>query len=512
MPVMFNLIWQYVDHWAEVDHSFPALKFQGKEISYGELKNKVDRLSKSLLELGAKKGDRVATILPMGPEFIYLFLSCSKIGAICVPMDVRYRLAELRRFLGHVKPKVVVAIDEFSDNNIKDTLIKIRGEIGNPEIFYLRSEPSFQKLLKRESLEEAVSQSPDDGILIVFTGGTTGVPKATLLSHRNIISMAIGELRSIIKYIDREERMNFLLHLPPSHVGGTTELFMTALVNGARMILVDHWRPDTIVRLLMEEKITFFGGVPTMYALIFSMGVQLPPMDLCVTAGEKLNPELLKMMRSWCKRIAVGYGSTETAGFVTFSPPEDDPQKFAEGYVGVPFGDVDIKIINEKGERLEDGMVGEILVKGPMVSKGYYNQPEETKKGFRNGYWVSGDLGYKKKKEIYIVGRKKEVIRVGSYTVLPTEVEEVAMKNPNVALATAIGIPHKIYREVVWLIVVPKPEKTVNEEEIIEACRRELADFKVPRKVLVRNSVPMTRLGKVDRIRLREVILKEISE
>ncbi|MCE4607513.1 MAG: acyl--CoA ligase, partial [Caldisphaeraceae archaeon] len=140
------------------------------------------------------------------------------------------------------------------------------------------------------------------------------------------------------------------------------------------------------------------------------------------------------------------------------------------------------------------------------------NQPEETKKGFRNGYWVSGDLGYKKKKEIYIVGRKKEVIRVGSYTVLPTEVEEVAMKNPNVALATAIGIPHKIYREVVWLIVVPKPEKTVNEEEIIEACRRELADFKVPRKVLVRNSVPMTRLGKVDRIRLREVILKEISE
>ena len=512
MPVKFDYLWQYVDYWSEVDRNYPAIKFQGEEISYGELKDKVDRLSASLLNLGVEKGDRITTVLPMRPEYVYTFLACSKIGAICVPMDVRYRTAELRRFLGHVKPKVVVAIDSFKDNDIKGILMDIRGEIGNPEIFFLNSEPKFQDLLKSEPIEKAVPQSPDDDILIIFTGGTTGVPKATLLSHRNVISMAIGELEGLIKYLgNKEERMNFLVHLPPSHVGGTTELLATGIINGAKMVLIDHWRPDVVLKEMIEEKIPFFGGVPTMYALIFSLNVSLPPVELCVTAGEKLNPELLKRMMSWCKKIAVGYGSTETAGFVTFSLPEDDPQKFAEGYVGVPFEGVDIKIVDDQGRELGDGEIGEILVKGPMVSKGYFNQPEETEKGFREGYWVSGDLGYKKGNELYIVGRKKEIIRVGSYTVLPTEVEEVAMRNPKVAMAAAIGVPHEIYGEVVWLVVVPKPGESISEDEILEACKKELADFKVPRKVLIRDSVPMTRLGKVDRIRLKEAILKELS-
>jgi len=214
----------------------------------------------------------------------------------------------------------------------------------------------------------------------------------------------------------------------------------------------------------------------------------------------------------WCEKIGVGYGSTETAGFATFSLPEDDPLKFTEGYVGVPFEGVDVRIVDDEGNELPDGEIGEVLVKGPMVSKGYFRQPEETEKGFRDGYWVSGDLGFKKGKELYIVGRKKEVIRVGSYTVLPSEVEEVVMKNPKVGIAAAFGYPHEIYGEVVWVAVVPRAGEVVSEEEIIEACKKELADFKVPRKVLIMDSIPLTRLGKADRIKLKEIILKEFFE
>ncbi|WP_202320637.1 class I adenylate-forming enzyme family protein [Archaeoglobus neptunius] len=505
----FDYLWQYLDHWAEIDERFPAIKFKGKEISYGELKNNVDRLAASLLSLGVKKGDRVSTVLPMCPEYVYSFLACSKIGAICVPMDVRYRTAELRKFLRHARPEVVMAAESFQENDIKTTLTEIKEEIGNPEIFFLDS--GFEELLKGEPLERVVEQSPDDDILIIFTGGTTGVPKATLLSHRNIISMAIGELKSLVRYVGREERMTTLVHLPPSHVGGTTELLATGVVNGSKMILVDHWRPDTVLRELSEEKITFFGAVPTMFALLFSLNVPLPSVELLVTAGEKLNPELLRRMVAWCEKVGVGYGSTETAGFVTFSQPEDDPAKFTEGYVGIPFDGVEIKIVDGSGVELKDGEIGEVLVKGPMVSKGYFNQPEETEKGFRDGYWVSGDLGYKKGEELYIVGRKKEVIRVGSYTVLPSEIEEVVMRNPGVGIAAAFGYPHEIYGEVVWLAVVPKAGEKINEAEIIEACKRELADFKVPRRVLIMDSIPLTRLGKADRIKLKETILKEFS-
>lgn len=511
----FDFLWQYLDYWADVDAEYPALKFGGKKISYGKLKEYVDSLASSLFNAGVTKGDRVATVLPMCPEYVCTFLACSKIGAICVPMDVRYRIAELRSFLSHAKPKVVVAMDKFQDNDIRSTLKEIHSEIGNPRLFFLNSEPYFEDLLKGERLREAIDQSPDDDILIIFTGGTTGVPKATLLSHRNVISMAVGELRSIIRYLGREERFNSLIHLPPSHVGGTTELLSVGIINGSMMVLVDHWRPDVVIKEIEEEKIPFFGAVPTMFALIFSFAaasnVQLPPIELLITAGEKLNPELLKRMMTWCEKVGVGYGSTETAGFATFSLPEDNPDKFTEGYVGVPFEGVEIKIVNERGKGVAEGEIGEILVKGPMVSKGYFNQPEETEKGFTDGYWVSGDLGYLKGKELYIVGRKKEVTRVGSYTVLPTEVEEVAMKNPKVAIAAAFGVPHEIYGEVVWLAIVPKPGESVNESEIVDACKRELADFKIPKKVLIRDSIPLTRLGKADRIKLKEIILQELS-
>ncbi len=511
----FDFLWQYLDYWAEVDGSYPALKFKGNEISYGKFKNFVDGLAASLVKLGVKKGDRVATVLPMSPEYAYTFVACSKVGAICVPMDVRYRATELRGFLGHARPKVVIALDSFQENDIKSTLAEIKAEIGDPEVFFLNSEPYFKDLLKEEPLKDSITQSPDEDVLIIFTGGTTGVPKATLLSHKNVISMAIVELKSILSYIGREERMKSLVHLPPSHVGGTTELLSVGLINGSKMVLIDHWRPDIVLKELSEEKIPFFGGVPTMFALIFSIAssnLTLPPVELLVTAGEKLNPELLKRMLSWCEKIGVGYGSTETAGFATFSTPKDPAEKFTEGYVGVPFKGVEIKIVNEKGEEVEEGVVGEILVKGPMVSKGYFNQPEETEKGFLDGFWVSGDLGYMKGNELYIVGRKKEVIRVGSYTVLPSEVEEVAMKNPKVAIAAAFGIPHEIYGEVVWLAIVPKPGEGVTEEEIIEACKKELADFKIPKKILVRESIPLTRLGKADRIKLKEIILGEFFE
>ncbi len=511
----FEYLWQYLEYWAEKDASYPAIKYGNDVVTYGEFRRNVNSVAAALLEMGAGYGDRIATVLPMRPEYAYTLLACSRIGCITVPMDVRYRKAELSRFLGHAEPEVVIAIDSFADNDIKSTLNEIKAEIGNPDFIFLNSEPQFSEMLKHDPIEKSLSRSPDDDILIIFTGGTTGVPKATLLSHRNVVSMCMGELRSILAYLGRFERYPTLVHLPPSHVGGTTELLSVGILNGSKMVFVDHWRPDVVLKAIQDERIPYFGAVPTMFAMILSMqgleNYDFSSLELLITAGERLNPELIKRMQRLCEKIAVGYGSTETTGFATFSRPEDDVMKFADGYVGVPFEGVEVRIVDDSGKELEDGEVGEILVKGPMVSKGYFRQPEESKKGFADGFWVSGDLGFMKGYELYIVGRKKEIIRVGSYTVLPMEVEEVIMKDQRVAAAAVIGIPHEIYGEVVWAAVVPKPGEEISEEEIIERCKRELADFKVPRKVIVKESIPMTRLGKADRIRLKEGIMREIS-
>ncbi len=511
----FEYLWQYLDFWADKDENYSAIKYGESEITYGEFKRNVDAIAGALVEMGVSNGDRVATVLPMRPEYAYTFLACSKAGCIAVPMDVRYRKAELSRFLGHAEPEVVIAIDSFGDNDIRSTLKEIRADIGNPEFVFLNSEPNFSELLKGEPIEKPLSKSPEDDILIIFTGGTTGVPKATLLSHRNVISMCTGELKGILAYLGKFERYPTLIHLPPSHVGGTTELLSVGLLNGSKMVFIDHWRPDVVLKAIQDEKIPYFGAVPTMFAMILSMSglesYDLSSLKLLITAGERLNPELIKRMQRLCENIAVGYGSTETAGFATFSKPDDDVMKFAEGYVGVPLEGVEIRIVGESGDEVGEGETGEILVRGPMVSKGYFRQPEETEKGFTSGFWVSGDLGYMKGNELYIVGRKKEIIRVGSYTVLPMEVEEVIMRDPRVATAAVIGVPHEIYGEVVWAVVVPKPGERISEKDVVEACKAELADFKVPKRVILRDSIPMTRLGKADRIRLKEEIMKEIS-
>jgi len=526
----FDFLWQYVEHWSSVDPKYTAMRFGDKAVSTKELNEITDQLAKVFLSFGVKRGDRIVTILPSRPEYIYTLIAASKLSTITVPMDVRYKISDLRRFIFHVEPKVIVAISRVEDNEIAETLKVLRPELG--DIKYIMVEPSdfgtpFEQVLKMKlNLENELkaakaSQSPEDDILIIFTGGTTGVPKASLLSHKNVVSMCAIEGEVLGRYLADKGitgRIKNLAAFPPSHVGGTLELIGTGIVGGQEMILLDHWSPYPVLEITQQEKIPFIGGVPTMYAIILSLPdldkFDLSSLKIAVLSGEKVSLELLEGIRKkLCDTIVIGYGTTEAGAEVTFTEPSDELSKLAEGYVGKPLPGVEIKIIDEDGNSLPAGEVGEIVIKGPLTSRGYFRQPEENKKGFSpDGFCRTGDLGYlTENKELYITGRKKFTIRVGSYTVLPAEVEEVVFKNPNVAMAAAIGVPHAIYGEVVWLFVAPKFGSTVSEEEIMETCKRELADFKVPRRVVIREILPITRIGKVDRVRLREEAIKSLK-
>ena len=523
MPIpKLDYLWQYVDHWAALDVDFPAIRHGEQSISAGELGQTVDQLAQVFLHYGLKKGDRVVTILPSIPQYVLTFCAAAKIGAITVPLDVRYGPADLRRFISHAKPNMVVALSQSKGHDVAATLEELCPDIPclmvGPTEFGVSFEAALATRLDLDEALEAAKSAldPDDGTLVVFTGGTSGVPKAALLSHRNVVSTVYPEVSYVLQVLASQGvtgRIKTLAALPPSHAGGTVELIGTGIAGGMEMIMQDHWSPHAVLSVTQDARIPWMAGVPTMYAILLSLPdlgrYDLSSLKLAVISGEKVGLELLQGIKTKiCDTLVNGYGSTEAGAEVTFTSPADDLAAIADGYVGKALPGQEIKIVDLDDAALPPGEQGEIHVRGPMTIKGYYNMPAENQAGFTPGGWCrTGDLGYLTEDGgLYIKGRKKHIIRVGSYTVLPTEVEEIAVQHPAVALAAAIGVPDKIYGQVVWLAVVPQAGSRVDKDEIIAHCKRALADFKAPNKVLVREDVPMTRLGKVDRIALQNQV------
>ena len=489
--------------------------------------------------MGIKKGDTIVTVLPTIPEFVLTFFAASKIGAITVPMDKEYKKGDFRTLIPHSAPKVIVTIDKWQKNPIADNLLELSSEfedikyimVGNHELG-----ASIEALMAKEyDLNEELqatkeNQDQEDCTLVIWTGGTTGYPKAVEISHVNIIYMCLILINIIsdpfkeMGLISEKDRLKALANLPVSHIGGTVECICTNIINGNEMILQASWSPWDTLKTIKKEDIIFYGGVPTMFKIFLS----LPDLEtyepkkhlkLAFFSGEKVSKKLLEGIHDrLCENIIIGYGSTEAGAEVTTTKIGDDFNKIADGYVGKPLQDMEVIIIDEQGNRLPPGKKGEILVKGPLTSKSYFKMPEEDKMGFNSdGYCKTGDIGYLDEKNgLYISGRIKHIIRVGAFTVFPPEIEDLVVQHPKVALAAALGAPDELKGEVVWLVIGPEFGKKFDEsdkEEVLNLCKDNLAKFKVPQKIIIYplnpNDLPITRIGKVDRVRLRKELIPD---
>ena len=523
-----DYLWQYVHYWASIDSNFPFIKYKWKKYSAQQFADAIDHLAEAFLSLGIKKGDTIVTILPMIMEYPLIYLASNSIGAICVPMDVRFRPADYRRFIPHVQPKLMFLIGKARGYDIANTIKELSSEF-NPEIKYFMigkdefGTPFEELFEKKYSLNTELKKTrselnPDEGALIIFTGGTTGVPKAALITHRNIAHASYLEATYIQdkgEPLGLKPRFTMINNFPPSHAGGSIEIMGTIIAAGCEIILQEQWNPYNVLRATRKLKLQLMGGVPTMFAITLSLPdldeFDLSSLKLAILSGEKVNLELLTGIREKiCPNILNAYGSTESGPEVTFTDIGDPLEELANGYIGKLLPEQEIKIINKDDQELPPGEIGEMLFKGTLTMSGYYNMPEENKATFTADGWCrSGDLGYiTTDGRIYIKGRKKFIIRVGSYTVLPSEVESVVVQHPKVAIAAAIGIPDKIYNEVVWLAVVPESGQIIEEGELIELCKKELADFKVPKRVIFEKELPITRLGKIDRPLLQKKIIE----
>lgn len=307
----FDFLWQYVEYWAAFDPNFTAMQFEGRSYSYHEFELLTDKIATEFLHLGVKKGDIIASMLPSSPEYIMALIAADKIGAIITALDVNYKTADLKKSISHVKPKVVLALAKCEEFDIAQALKSV--EVGlmlqHPiQYFFIgktKYGQSFENIyqgkpeFKDELLKCKASQHPDDGMVVIFTGGTTGVPKAALLSKQNVTAMAVVESEIINKAIEQEDvnsRIKTIVCLPPSHVGGTVELIGSSIVSGSEMLIHDSWSPLQVLETVQKEKIAWIGGVPTMFTIML-LRPELDQYDLSslkvvLLSGEKVELKL----------------------------------------------------------------------------------------------------------------------------------------------------------------------------------------------------------------------------
>ncbi|MBI4233380.1 MAG: long-chain fatty acid--CoA ligase [Chloroflexi bacterium] len=483
-------------------------------LSYRALNEESDRVAAALAALGIRKAERVAYFLQNSPELVASFYGILKAGAVAVPCNPMYRREEL----GHqLRDSGAVAL--ITEPDLYPLVREVRAETPLGHVILTGGCPSPEGAHSFEALvrgHQPTGQHPlldpmQDLALLPYTGGTTGVPKGAMLTHYNLVANAIQFARW---YGYREGEEVFIAALPLFHIGGIAGVMTVPLAVGATIVLFRRFHARGVLRAVQGYRASRFLGVPTMYIAALNLedahSFDLSSLEPSRTGAAPLPARVKHDFDSLVGHEALveGYGLTETSPLTHANPVH----RARAGSIGVPLPDTDARIVDaDEGTRVVPvSEVGELVLRGPQVMKGYWNKPEETAGAIRDGWFYTGDLarmdeeGY-----FYIVDRKKDMINAAGFKVWPREVEEVLYRHPQVRLAAVVGVPDAYRGETVKAVVVLKDHDGSRsldalQQEIVAFCRRELAAYKVPRLVEFRDSLPISAAGKVLRRALRE--------
>ena len=510
-----------------------SMIFYGRRITYREGWDSIRALATALHKLGIKKGDRVSIYLPNSPQFVISFYAILKLGAIVVQTNPMYVPRELEHILNDSEAETIITLDLLYDRvkqvkdktrlkriivtSIRDFLpphlrllypLKFIGK-KKPKIEYGDGVYRFTDLLATRPEKIHVDIDPkEDVALFQYTGGTTGISKAAMLTHYNLVA---NTMQAVHWLSDRQEGGEVLLAvLPFFHVYGMTVGMNFAIYLASTLILVPRFDVKEIVKLIQKYRVTLFPGAPTIYIAVINYKdvkkYDLSSIKACISGSAPLPVKVKEdFERLTGAKLVEGYGLSE-ASPVTHCNPIYGLNK--PGSIGIPFPDTDAKIVDiETGEKeMPVGEPGELIVKGPQVMKGYWNMPEETARVLRNGWLYTGDIARMDKDGyFYIVDRKKEMIIASGYNIYPREIEEVLYKHPKIKEAAVIGVPSGYRGETVKAFVVLREGETATEEEIKQYCRENLARYKVPEFIEFRKELPKSAVGKV----LKRVLLEE---
>jgi fatty-acyl-CoA synthase len=513
-----NLIWQALREAVEELPDKPCYIYEEKEISFKEVDEASDRVASGLLKLGYGKGDRIGIIALNQPEWLFTYFAAAKIGATIVGLNVRYRDSELDYMINQSEARGIVTVSQCGGLDYAEFFESFRGKVPTVKDFIFidgegfEGSHSYSSLLNcevdRAALDRArAAVAPDDLMIIIYTSGTTGRPKGAAITHKSQLAAA----RAQAEHIRISPKDLLPLALPFNHVGGISCGILTALLGGATCVLIPMFNPDEIIRLSRKYPPTVWVGVPTMHALLL-MNEDIELLDreairLVVTGGSNGEPALLKRLHETFPNATIVnlYGLSEASGTLVMSTWDSDFDTTVRS-IGKPIGDFEVKVVDEKGSEVAQGETGELHFRGGAVAAGYFRMPEETRQTFDADGWLhTGDMGYiDPGGNIILMGRLKEMYIQGGFNVYPVEVENILSKHPKVAMVAGIGIPDPVMGEIGRYYIVPAPGTDPTEEEIKQYCREHLADYKIPRQIVFRNSLPLTPVGKIMKSTLKQ--------
>lgn len=514
-----DVVWKALDKAAQAIPDRRGYVTSGREISFKEMDEISDRVASGFLKMGITKGDRVGIIGLNQPEWLYTYFAAAKIGAVVVGLNVRYRESELAYMINQSETKALVTITQLGDLDYRSFFEGFQDKIPTVEHFVFIGEGgfsgsrTFEALLNTPADKEAIEKvkaavKPNDLMMIIYTSGTTGKPKGAAITQKSQMAAAVAQAEH--SRITEEDLI--LLPLPFNHVGGITCGILTFLVGKGTCVLIPAFIPDVVIEQAIKYQPTVFAGVPTIHVLCM-MSEKFQKWDsrdrvrVLVCGGANAEPELLKKLMAAFPKAAMMnlYGLSESSGAAVMSTWDSDFETAVKS-IGKPIGDFQVKTVDLKGNDLPSGEIGELLLKGNSVAAGYFRMPEETELAFdKNGWLHTGDMAYLDRQGyITLVGRKKEMYIQGGYNVYPVEVENLLVQHPKVLFAAGIGVPDPVLGEVGRYYIVPKPGVEIAEEEIKDFCRRNMADYKIPKQVIFRKELPLTPLGKVMKSALKE--------
>lgn len=523
-----------LDTAAETYGQREAIVFQNTHISYRELKELAEKLAASLRRRGVRPGDRVSIMLPNLPQTFIAFWGVMKAGAVAVMTNPLYMESELTHQIKDSGAKHLITLDIFWPKiaalreqleldvcyvtRVRDALkfplswlqpfSARRQGTWVPVPFDGKEVVAWKDLFKTtERLSVEVADAHETIALLQYTGGTTGLSKGAMLTHVNLLAN-LTQLMAIIQQPPEKEHV-FLALLPLFHVFGLTITLLLPARMAARVVPMPRYVPADMLEAFKKYQFTAFIGAPSVYISLLQQK-NLAQYDLhhiifCISGSAPMPVEWLKKFEEVTGTpITEGFGLTE-ASPVTHANPVFGKQK--PGSIGVPVPGTLARIVDtEDGERvLAHNEIGELVIKGPQVMKGYWNRPEETARTIRDGWLYTGDIAYMDEEGyFYIVDRKKDLIIVGGYNVYPREIDEVLHTHPKIREAVTVGVNHRSRGETVKAYIVPEEGANLTVPEVVAFCRQKLASFKVPRLIEFREELPKTMVGKVLRRILRE--------
>ncbi len=544
-PRLFDWVDKYA---AEKPDQIAIIEYNtGEKVTWKDFATKSKAFAAKLLAMGVKKGDVVATSLPLLKEHVYLMYACFRIGAIIAPLDLRLKEPEVDYCFSKMKPKVYLSLGQTPVTDFRpilSSMIKKHGkQNGGPCEHFVQFQKEgdivegavgiteFAKDIKKifilkgligGSVKKAQKKvDKRDPILIIFTTGSTGYPKPALICSENILIQNIG----LAVAFDMKANDSMCVNLPPSHVGCVTEQLLTTIYGGGTAVILHIFNPEHTLDAVQKYKITTFGQIPALFAMEWRLpnykNYDLSSLRFALYGGQAVTRQFLEQLSKMAPKFGTGLGLTETAGFVTYTPLDGtvDDILASVGY------DMLLCPISIREPMKEDGYagaekpkgeVGEICFSGPQIFLGYLNDEENTRKTIsKDGYCYTGDLGYYDDKGLHFSGRSKLVIKPKGYQVFPTEVEDFIEKGlkDKVAMVAAVGAQHDIFTEAIVVFVEKKPGVSLTEDEVMKVSEG-MAAYKRPSHVVIleQGQIPLNRVAKTDYLALKEKAKEEVAK